>query len=474
MDLRRPLHSTYEMLTQTKLLRAFKAPWATVAAVLWSLFRTDSNSFQTQFLSEACRPKASGGSPVVNLQPGLALVDVPGNGEWEGTVQPILLEQEQPIEFDTNTGNNTYIESIFIRPVLEEFDEEVRHLRDPSQNQDYKEKVAQGERLTWETTTVKGAESPNPSPPGLPNGDSSWIRIADVTRPVGTPNVQDADVNDKRTESRIQLDGITSRSLMQLWNGLRFEDSSQSNHLEFVADLTNRVLQLWDDQDTFAGPPSGSLELGNLIADALRTRGGDVMSLDDDSGNTGDGKLELSEARADSVRPRSGAVLRVDDSGGGNGDGELRLKGLRTNQADSRLVFSKETAPFQPGSAEVVSRTNLLAWAVLSWDDGNSRWVIDKQVNVAGFSANTSNSVALNLSNAPAFTTCLVKTDIQKLATPTDFLLSDGQAVDDGFGNLELNAQIQFVDVGADEVGPAGADTLSDGATLMVAAAYEF
>jgi len=186
-----------EELGSTKLNNAARAVWQQVAVFLWSMFRSGGWTFQDGFLDGAAAPAPQGGTSVVELAPGLAVVwDAAEGDKWEGKLKPIFLSEKELVDFTTNSATDPRIDSVFLKPVEVKTDEENRDHMDASTGNTYEETVPQTRRRDYEYTVVEGAAASNPSPPAAPSSD--WIRVVDVTRPSGQVAVQSDDLDDRR------------------------------------------------------------------------------------------------------------------------------------------------------------------------------------------------------------------------------------------------------------------------------------
>lgn len=418
MRLLRVLHSTYEMLTEEKVTHLVKQSWLVVQAVLWSLFRDSSGSFATTFIGEACKPVAPGGTATVELQPGLGLAEE-SRGKWDGDVRPLFLEQAQPVEFTENNHNSgdDRIDAVFIRPEEVDQNEQTVWLRDPSQNKSYKDKRAQETEYGWETQVEEGSPAPSPSPPGPPPGQG-WIRVADVVRPNGQNNVTAGDVTDQRTTTALQLNNATLRDTLKLIttsSEIRWTSQSQGWDLALQGGTgQDDHLLIWD----YVAGTAGNLVVSLLAADTIQAYTGDVVQLVDAGQNLVDAILQVS-----------------------------RLKSPWSSGVDQDHVYVQAESSNADGDGEIHARNTPVAWATFIFDSsGNAEYTMSNGVGISSASKVGPGHFEATLDETLSFPGAaypIVTGIVHDRNASRDWLTSNAQIEDDGFGNSQLDVQIK-------------------------------
>lgn len=358
MNLLRKVQHTYELLTASKIDDIAKSVWATVATVLWSLFRDDDNEFRSGFIGKACEPTADGSSSVVQLAPGLALFFEDDEADvWRGKLKPIFLSQSQPVDFATNQDSDDRIDSIFIRPVEEEEEHGERWFFDPIEKNEYQEEVAGRIRYDFETQVLEGDPAPLPDAPDTPDG---WMRVADVDRPSGQVNVLADDVSDVREALELRLSAV-------------------------FADIIG--------VETFDGPVSGpeaNFDDGNF--ETVNTDESDDfpgVQIDDRS-------IRVFEIHSMGIPDR----IDILDKSGDAGHMSLGSIGIQGDDVDDPETSITNDSAFFEGSVNVsgelsvddgvVAPGSTLAAGRFSWDDSEEEWVDEGSHNLS-FEGDTGN-----------------------------------------------------------------------------------
>jgi len=312
IGIRRILQNANEALTEGKLNDLAKSAWATVAAVLWGLMRDRDNNFGQGFIGRAAYPDAPGGSASIDLQPGLVLAEQTAEGDdYKSDVKPILITQEQPVSFTENQDANPRIDSVFIRPTENRTDAETVYFRDPDDGSKYADEAEQTVAKEFDVEVVEGAPGGSPSAPSAPS--SSWIRVADVTRPSGQVAVQPADVDDKRTmmETHLSTLNLTTRLTAKIDTVFRWAVSGADDYVLRQSNFSGGRPWLELFNEDFSN--RGAFGVAHLLADVVNpvtSNGGIVQFLGHPDGADAGNRVGVEHADI-----HSGARMAVKDGG---------------------------------------------------------------------------------------------------------------------------------------------------------------
>ena len=289
MLLLRVLKSTYELFDKTDVIRNAQSTFRNAAALVMSQRLIDSaGAVRTVpiFLGSGFSPSADGASQLVTLKPGLALwYDSAAGDVWAGNVKPVFSDTEQTVAFSTNTdgSGDDRIDTLAVRPLEIEEDEQLRTFVDPTDDTTYQKNAMQRTRHGFEFKVYVGTPDPAPSAPAV---ESGYFKIAEVTRVNAQANVNAVDVSDSRVLDRSRAGFFEAFSgLVTRAGALYFGDPDGDHYrLERDSDTSPTVLNLKNQAGSYS-----DFKAGDLIANVLRSRSGtDTVSIrntaDDDYG----------------------------------------------------------------------------------------------------------------------------------------------------------------------------------------------
>lgn len=441
-----------------RINRLAKGAWGAVSSILWSIFRDQNNDFQSGFIGDACKPVAPGGSSSINLQPGLAPVWDKGEGDdFLSQLKPIYLREAQTVGFTENTdpSGDDRIDSVFIRPVEVEREDQLQYYKDPDTETWGQKKAPRRVAWEFETKVEEGQPASNPSAPSSPPGN--WLRVADVTRPANQSNVLSGDVNDQRTPADPLFSNLGLRDTLTLAADLVFKDPSSSDELRLTPDLGAATLKLLDDAANL-----GLFKVNTLLTEFIELYNTDTLEILGDNQTYGDLAYQHRDTSPVGVDPlfdpgdglkgtktlrQDGAgPINVQNSGGTSGGGGFTMKEIAAK--NNELEGWDENANIK-GKAVTRFQNHPCIIVRVEWD--GSGWNLNHVIGPLGISGFDNQSTGKyeidfdeNLSdsqplNAHADFVSPLTTDVP---SGYSYVAANGYWADDGSGNVRVGFKV--------------------------------
>jgi hypothetical protein len=281
LKLFRPLQSAYELLSQTKVQRAFRSGWNAAATVLFGL---DDARAASYWIGDAGVASPVPASLAIYLEPGVAIQYAKSGENHTSDYQPIIIDEQATIPFEANgdASGNDRIDVLAVRAVITESEPQSVDVLDPVDDSISKKTRNQTAEYNWEYVIVQGVVDAVPVAPSVPSG---YMPVAEVLVRNAATSFLTSDITDTRVTDTFVVNSLRSAGNIIVGN--------TTNAARLVYDQANSRLRLED-----LAAALHDLEAGNLIATTFKATGiisgnaaNDRIYMNGEDGTLGEGNL---------------------------------------------------------------------------------------------------------------------------------------------------------------------------------------